>query len=147
MFKWLEDLGYDRGLFPTRSRLFVLSIHSDKLLPLTVQDAMQTDLDARTMLLVMDKFGQEMKRSKAGYNLLYTFSDKIFGYSYAVQNTKNKKIKVKLDCSKSENMLFSTPAPIVEKTIQPFETVFFLHSMAIPSKGSFKRVAECHICR
>ena len=84
MYKWLEDLGYDRYLFPTRSRLFVLTIHSEKYVPLIVQDAMLTDLDARTNLLVIEKFGQTMKRSKTGYNLLYTFSDKIFGYSYAV---------------------------------------------------------------
>jgi hypothetical protein len=58
MFKWLQDLGYDRSLFPTRSRLFVLTIHSEKKLPLTVRDAMQTDLDARTSLLIMNKFGQ-----------------------------------------------------------------------------------------
>lgn len=88
-----------------------------------------------------------MKKSKAGFRLLYTFSDKIFGYSYAVQNTRNKKIKVELDCSKSMNMLFSMPSPKVDKVIEPFETVFFMHSMALPSTSSFKRAAECRIIR
>ena len=50
---------------------------------------------------------------------------------------------MKLDCSKSENMLFSTPTPCIEKWIEPLETEFFMHAVAIPSRGKFKRVAEC----
>jgi hypothetical protein len=34
--------------------------------------------------MTIEKFGQELKKSKKGYKLLYTFSDKVFGYSYAV---------------------------------------------------------------
>ena len=147
MFKWLDALGFDRNLFPTRSRNFVISIHSAVPIPLTVQDAVLTDLDARTTLLIIERFGQEMKKSKAGFRLLYTYSDKIVGYSYAVHNTRNKKIKVELDCSKSSNMLFSMPSPKLDKVIEPFETVFFMHSMALPSTSSFKRAAECRIIR
>lgn len=52
---------------------------------------------------------------------------------------------IQLNCEKSENMLFSTPTSILEKTIGAGETEFFMHSMAMPSKGKFKRVAECKI--
>lgn len=86
-----------------------------------------------------------MKKSKQGYRLLYSFSDKTFGYTYAVQNTKSKSIKVRLDCSKSENMLFSTPTSVLEKTIEPGETEFFMHTIAVPSQGKFVRSAECAI--
>lgn len=94
MFEWLENLGYNRNLFPTRSRNFVLTIHSDTELPVTVQDATQTDLDTRTTLLIIEKFGQELKKSKSGYRLLYTFSDKVSGFTYAIQNTKNRKLNI-----------------------------------------------------
>ena len=145
IFKWLEHLGYDKDLYPIRSRCFVLSMHSERPLQVDVRDATQTDIDTRTCLLILEKFGQELKKSKQGYRLLYSFSDKIFGYSYAVQNIKSKKIKVRLDCSKSESMLFSTPTSIIEKTIEAGATEFFMHSMAAPSEGKFVRSAECTI--
>ena len=95
----------------------MLSLHSDNFVQLDVRDATQTDLDTRVNLLIIDKFGQELKNSKRGYRLLYSFSDKISGYSYAIQNTKNRQLKVRLDCSKSENLLFSTASSIIDKTI------------------------------
>ena len=119
-----------------------MSIHSDHPVNITVQDAVQTDLDQRTSLLVMEKFGHELKKSKSGkYRLLYTFSDKIFGYTYAIQNLKDRELKIKLDCSKSENMLFSTPNSIVTKTISKGETEFFMHCMAHPSNEN-KRISN-----
>lgn len=50
---------------------------------------------------------------------------------------------VRLNCQKSDNMLFSTPTSVVEKMIAPGETEFYMHAMAMPSKGSYKRNAEC----
>ena len=58
IYKWLENLGYDTDLNPVRSRLFVLSIHSiGKPIQVDVRDAVATDLDVRTNLLVIEKFG------------------------------------------------------------------------------------------
>jgi hypothetical protein len=58
-WQWLENLGYDRDLYSVRSRCFMLTCHSAAEVSLTVRDAVQTDLDSRTNLLVIDKFGQE----------------------------------------------------------------------------------------
>lgn len=85
LYRWLENLGYDTELYPVRSRLFHLSLHSQgKPVHVEVRDATQTDLDTRVNLMVVEKFGQEVKNSKSGYRLLYSFSDKTFGYTYAV---------------------------------------------------------------
>jgi hypothetical protein len=40
----------------------------------TVRDAVQTDLDTRTNLLIIEKYGQELENKK-GYKLLYTYSE------------------------------------------------------------------------
>ena len=74
IWQWLENLGYDRDLFSIRSRCFILTCHSAIEVSVTVRDAVQTDLDARTNLLVIDKFGQELENKK-GYKLYYTFSE------------------------------------------------------------------------
>ena len=50
-----------------------------------------------------------------------------------------------LNCSKSENMLCSTPTKILEKHVAAGTTEFFMHSMKIPSKGNYKRIAECKV--
>jgi len=52
---------------------------------------------------------------------------------------------VRLDCSKSDNILFSTGSSIIDKIIEPGETEFYMHSIAIPSENKFIRVAECSI--
>ena len=61
MFEWLSNLGYDQDLYSIRSRCFILTFHSSVDLSVAVRDAVQTDLDMRTNLLVMDKFGQELE--------------------------------------------------------------------------------------
>ena len=76
---------------------------------------------------------------------MYSFSDKVSGYSYAIQNMKNRQLKVRLDCSKSENLLFSTASSIIDKTIEPGETEFYMHSISIPSENKFLRSTECTI--
>ena len=61
----------------------MLTFHSVVDLSVSVRDAVQTDLDMRTNLLVMDKFGQELEVTP-NYRILYTFSEQILAYSYAV---------------------------------------------------------------
>jgi hypothetical protein len=145
ILQWLENLGYDKFLYPVRSRCFVMSFHSDLPVSVKVKDAVTTDLDTRTSLLVMEKFGHEQKKSKQGYRLLYTFSDKILGYTYGVQNTKDHSLKVTLDVGKSSSMIHSTPTTLVTKTIQAGETEFFLHSVASPNKPKFSRVVDVNV--
>lgn len=65
-----------------------------------MRDAVQTDLDARTNLLVIDKFGQELENKK-GYKLYYTFSEQVHAYTYAIQNNIGKTVDITLDCSTS----------------------------------------------
>jgi hypothetical protein len=40
-------------------------------------------------------------------------------------------------------MLFSTSTQYLEKTIEPFETEFMMHTIADPEKSTYKRIAEC----
>ena len=76
---------------------------------------------------------------------MYSLSEKTCGYSYSVENTKHYRMRVQLDCSKSENMLFSSASKVIEKEIEPGTTVFMMHSMVVPSSGQFKRSAECKV--
>ena len=56
MFTWLEKLGYDDQLNSVRSRCFMLAIHSFRPVSVDGVDAVQTDIDAQTSLLIAEKF-------------------------------------------------------------------------------------------
>jgi hypothetical protein len=75
-----------------------MTLHSTQEVAVTVRDAVQTDLDTRTNLLIIEKYGQELENKK-GYKLLYTYSEQIHAYSYAVQNMVGRTVDINLDCS------------------------------------------------
>lgn len=84
--------------------------------------------------MIMEKFGHEQKKSKShGFKLMYTYSDKIGGYSYSVKNEKDRPQFVTIDCKDSKDMLFSTPTQVVTKLINSGETEFFLYTMSMPN--------------
>lgn len=105
---------------------------------------MQTDLDTRTNLLIIDKYGQELENKK-GYKLLYTYSEQIHAYSYAVQNMVGRSVDINLDCSQSQNMIFSSKSSKLSKKVEAGHIEFMMHSMAVPNAPKFVRSAKCHI--
>lgn len=111
---------------------------------MTVRDAIQTDLDARTNLLIIERFGQELENRK-GYKILYTFSEQIHAYSYALQNMVGRTIDMTLDCSASQNMLYSSKLSKVSKRIDAGHVEFMMHTMAQPSASKFVPSAKCSI--
>lgn len=60
VWSWFELLGYDKDLVSIRSRCFVITLHSDIDISVTVRDAIQTDLDNRVNIMLIKKFGKEM---------------------------------------------------------------------------------------
>ena len=109
-----------------------------------MRDAVQTDLDARTNLLIIDRYGQELENKK-GYKLLYTYSEQVHAYSYAVQNMVGRTVDITLDCSSSQNMLYSSKTARMTKRVDGGHIQFMMHSMAAPNAAKFVRSAKCQI--
>lgn len=101
-------------------------------------DAINTDIDARTNLLIAEKFGQFLEQ-KPAYDILYTFSEQIVAYTYFVTNKLNYPIEISLDFSKSQNMLYSSRDPKMVKRIQAQCTEFMMHTRAMPTALDFSR--------
>ena len=142
IWSWLENLGYDRDLYSVRSRCFILTFHSETEISITVRDAIQTDLDSRTNVQLIEKHGKELE-SKMGVKCLYYFSPKVHCYTYGVYNEQPQAIEVTLDCNSSSSMVFSSKAPVVKKRVEPGQTEFLMHSMAIPKVDNYVRTAKC----
>ena len=139
---WLDSLGYDRELYSIRSRCFILTFHSETEISVTVRDAIQTDLDARTNVQFIERYGKELE-SKAGVKCFYYFSPKTHCYSYGIYNEQTQAIEATLDCSASENMAFSSKYPIIKKRVEPGQMEFMIHAMAIPKVDNYVRTAKC----
>jgi hypothetical protein len=63
----------------------------------------------------------------------YTFSEQVHAYSYGVLNELDRPIEITLDCSASQNMLFSTRTNTIKKRVDPGKLEFILHAQALPS--------------
>ena len=71
---WFENLGYDQDLYSIRSRCFILTLHSETEMSVAVRDGIQTDLDNRTNVLIIERFGKELE-VKRGLRVLFTYSE------------------------------------------------------------------------
>lgn len=112
IFGWLENLGYDQDLYSTRSRCFVLTMHSESELAVTVRDAVQTDLDNRCNIAILTTYGQELDKTP-NLKALYTFSEQINAYSYGILNVGSEAITAQMDCSASINTIFSPRSDVI----------------------------------
>lgn len=144
IFGWLENLGYDEDLYSIRSRCFVITMHSEIELAVTVRDAVQTDLDNRCSIAILANYGQELDKTST-FKAIYTFSEQIHAYSYGVLNTGPAPIIAQIDCSSSTNMIFSPRMNIIKKRVEPGELEFFLHGMGLPTEEEFVRSAKCTV--
>eukprot|EP00340_Litonotus_pictus_P004981 CAMPEP_0170517410 /NCGR_PEP_ID=MMETSP0209-20121228/3415_1 /TAXON_ID=665100 ORGANISM="Litonotus pictus, Strain P1" /NCGR_SAMPLE_ID=MMETSP0209 /ASSEMBLY_ACC=CAM_ASM_000301 /LENGTH=788 /DNA_ID=CAMNT_0010802657 /DNA_START=138 /DNA_END=2504 /DNA_ORIENTATION=+ len=127
IWSWLENLGYDQGLYPLRSRCFMLTFHSDNALAVAVRDALNTDLNNKTNKLILKSQGEEKKSSTSSEITALEFCSKTNVISVGVQNRSNITQRVALDFSKAKNLLFSTKTSKVEKVISPGQYDFFMH--------------------
>ena len=52
-------------------------------------------------------------------------------------------VEVTLDCSSSQNMIYSSKTNKLSKVIESGHTEFMMHSMALPNVNKFVRSAKC----
>ncbi len=55
----MQNLGYDKDLYPIKSRNFVLSIHSDNAIKVEPKDCLNNDLNSQVNNMILKIFGKE----------------------------------------------------------------------------------------
>jgi len=133
---------YYSQVFPVDETFYLKILKSENEVNVTVRDAIQTDLDTRANILLIQKFGVNMEVKK-GIRAFYVFHKDAHAYSYGVINDQTIPIECTFDCSSSMNMLFSTKTPIIKKRVEPGALEFMLHAEAIPSASDFTRATRC----
>ena len=94
--------------------------------------------------MILDKYGQELK-ARNGYRILYTFSEQVNAFSYAIQNTSGKQADATLDCSESQDMIFSSRTDTITKRVDASATEFMMHAMVKPNANQFTRKEVCRM--
>ncbi len=144
--KMIKNLGYDRTLFSRRSRVFMLSIHSDELIKLSVKDALKDNIDFVVNKLLIRKYGKSIhdddKKNKKNVDAFYYFNKNIHCYSYGVYNKTSKTIKATLDLSKSKKLLYNLEHPKVTKIVEPKSMEFMIHAQCDKGVEEYFRFAS-----
>ncbi len=71
VFEWLSKLGYDKELFSSFSRSFIVTFHSEHPLSLQVGDTVGTNLEEAAQKIILRERGNVLE-NKAEACLLYT---------------------------------------------------------------------------
>jgi len=71
-----------------------------------LKEALLTHLDFKTNELIIEQYGQVQKKHSY-YQLLYSFSEQVLAYSYAMKNLTSVNLELSLDLSGTEKMVTS----------------------------------------
>ena len=87
-------------------------------LSIFVRDAIRKDLDTRTSLLIVERFGQEFGVTPL-YRTLKTLSEQILVYSYAVKNISSLRLEQTFNFARNLNMLRPSKSYETSKQVKP----------------------------
>ena len=138
IWDWLTALGYDRDFYSVKSRVFVLTVHSMQRLKLTVRDALDSNLDKITTLILLKKYGKK-KNDQNELDLLSLVETDAAAFTYGVfNNLDDKTLKPTLDCSKAKGVLISTINDVITVTLPPKSGDVLAHFVRIDENFDFR---------
>jgi hypothetical protein len=144
IWRWFEKWGYDKDLYPSESRCFMLTMHSINSVAIQIEEAsIKKDYDELVNKMIIERFGEELESKPNAYRLLHKFYESSYTFSYAIENIGSRAIEITLDCNTSRNMIFSEPSGKVTKVVEPGNIEFFMHAEATPGAEEFARGAQC----
>ena len=117
--RWLQGWGYGKDLFSSKSRTYVISVHCEKdCVELKTEQLGTRELDHKASLIELQQFGQ-VKTTVRNVEI-YQMQDKgSMAYTYGAHNANTAGVRVTIDCTGSEGVLFSTGKPQVTVSIAP----------------------------
>ena len=144
VWRWFEKWGYDKDLYSTESRCFMLTIHSGQPISIQIEEANpKKDYDNLVHKMILERFGEELESRPSVYRVLNKFSEQSYTFTYGIENIGQRAIEVTLDCTSSRNMVFSETSGKVTKVVEPGQFEFFMHAEAAPGAEEFARGSQC----
>jgi len=138
MFGFLERHGYDRDLYSVKSRVFMLTVHSERQVELEVRDNLHSNLTNIGLVEYIKAHGDIKYQSEVGifYALREQDYEETIG-TYMVVNKLQRKIKATVDVTGCQNTVISTLTDVNVMTLEPGSAGVLLHFQLLPN-SSFK---------
>ncbi|OMJ71945.1 hypothetical protein SteCoe_29734 [Stentor coeruleus] len=124
--QWLEIWGYDQELYSIQSRYYVLTFHSHQKLNVQMKKSEGLDLNDKIYEMLMLKSG-EKKGITNGVQLYCLMEKASSTFTCGVFNDNSHKVRITLDCSNSEGLIFSSRKNLMDFTIDPKQWKVLCH--------------------
>lgn len=124
--QWLQTWGYDQDLYSIQSRYYVLTFHSRQRLKVQMKNSEGLDLNEKIHEMLMLKSG-EKKGITDGVQLYCLMEKAANAFTYGAFNDNSHRVRVTLDCSNSEGLMFSSGKNLMAFTIEPKQWKVLCH--------------------
>lgn len=133
----LDKLGYDKALYSTKSRVFVVSFQCDSKIQVTINDAILGEMHRRVWDLYLQHFldtrGLKDDHEKTSRYIFFKVPhEKCYGCSYGLANLSNSYLRVKLDMTDSENCCYTPTDGTSEVIVKPRSLKYIGSSISDP---------------
>ena len=139
--KWFNKLGYDKNLYPLKSRCFMITFHSEIPIKVSVFNSLETNLYTKIERLILMSNGKKIKELDDIIILQYRSSFSNI-YSVGVINQGNKAYVIGIKTSKKKGYIFSDERNKVEKIVEPGKSEFFFYYYIGETENNSKKSGE-----
>ena len=141
ILKWFNKLGYDKDLYPLKSRCFMITFHSETPIKVSVYNTLETYLHSKIERLILISNGKKIKQKNDIIVMQYKALNSNI-YTVGAINQGDKPYVVVILINKKKGYVFSDKRNKIEKLIWPGkgEIYFYLYYDDNNSNNNTKKV-------
>ena len=138
IYNWLNKLGYDRDLYPLKSRCFMISFHSETPIKVSVFNTLNTYLYNKIERLILKANGIKVKE-KGNITILQNKCLNSNIFSVGAINNGDKAYVVGIKINKKKGYIINDKRNKIEKLIEPGKCEFYFYAFDNNSLNKNKR--------
>ena len=126
IYNWLNKLGYDKDLYPLKSRCFMITFQTEFPIKVSVYNTLNTNLYSKIERLILFSKGNIIKE-KGEIIILQYKSSYNYIFSVGAINKGNKNLIVEIKIKKNNGIIISDKRNKIEKLIEPGKSEFYFY--------------------
>ena len=126
ILKWFNKLGYDKDLYPLKSRCFMITFHSETPIKVSVYNTLETYLHSKIERLILISNGKKIKQKNDIIVMQYKALNSNI-YTVGAINQGDKPYVVVILINKKKGYVFSDKRNKIEKLIWPGKGEFYFY--------------------
>ena len=123
---WFNKLGYDKNLYPLKSRCFMITFHTETPIKVSVYNTLETYLFSKIERLILISNGKKIYQ-KDDVDVLQNKSEYNNIFSVGAVNNGQKPYVVEMKVNKKKGYIFSDRRNKIEKMIEPGKCEFYFY--------------------